>query len=149
LAIKRLKYSRRQEYLPVLQHWLRASPAGALAAAADLLTPVPLHPRRLRRRGFNQALLLAQAFTGVRLSRDALIRVRHTPPQTGLNPKERHHNVKGAFAVARPQEVAGKHVCLVDDVFTTGATVRECARTLRQAGAHTVTVLTVARTRDK
>jgi len=146
-AIKRFKYNRRLDMLPVMQYWLRRPLCQELAGAADLIAPVPLHPRRLKQRGFNQSLLLAQAFPGVRLERELLTRVRHTPPQTGLNPKERRDNVKGAFTVPRPDLVKGKNVLLVDDVFTTGATVRECARVLRKAGAQQVDVLTVARVR--
>jgi len=146
-AIKRFKYNRRLDMLPVMQYWLRRPLCQELAGAADLIAPVPLHPRRLKQRGFNQSLLLAQAFPGVRLERELLTRVRHTPPQTGLNPKERRDNVKGAFNVPRPDLVKGKNVLLVDDVFTTGATVRECARVLRKAGAQQVDVLTVARVR--
>jgi ComF family protein len=115
--------------------------------AADLLVPVPLHPRRLKERGFNQALLLAKAFPDKPLAREVLIRVRHTMPQSGLNPKERRENVKRAFTAPRPEEIKGKSVLLIDDVYTTGATVRECARILRQAGALEVAVLTVARVR--
>lgn len=148
VAIKSFKYRRRLDMLPVMHHWLSSPVCQELAAQADLIVPVPLHPRRLRERGFNQALLLAQAFTGLPLARELLVRVRHTPPQTTLkNPKERRENVRGAFAVPRPELVRGKKVLLVDDVFTTGATVRECARTLRRAGAREVLVLTVARVR--
>jgi ComF family protein len=146
-AIKRFKYSRRLDLLPVMQHWLRRPLCQELVHEADLMAPVPLHPGRLKQRGFNQALLLAQAFAEVHLERELLTRVRPTPPQTGLNPKERRDNVKGAFAVPRPDLVKGKKVLLVDDVFTTGATVRECARVLRKAGAQRVDVLTVARVR--
>jgi ComF family protein len=146
-AIKRFKYSRRQDMLPVMHHWLRRPLCQKVAQAADLVAPVPLHPRRLRQRGFNQSVLLAQAFKEVRLERELLTRVRHTPPQTGLNPKARRDNVKGAFAVPRPDLVKGKSILLIDDVFTTGATVKECARVLRKAGASQVDILTVARVR--
>jgi ComF family protein len=146
-AIKSLKYGRRLEMLPVMQHWLKRPLCLELVREADLLAPVPLHPSRLRRRGFNQSLLLAQAFPEAHLERELLIRVRPTPPQTGLNSKERRENVKGAFAVPRPELVKGKRILLIDDVFTTGATVRECAKVLRKAGANRVDILTVARVR--
>ncbi len=71
-------------------------------AGADLIVPVPLHPKRLKQRGFNQALLLARAFPEVPLGREAVVRVRHTVPQVELKPKERRDNVKDAFAVHRP-----------------------------------------------
>ena len=148
-AVKRLKFGRRMALLPLMQSWLREPPCLELAAAADLLVPVPLHPRRLKARGFNQALLLAQAFPEAQISREALVRVRHTLPQLRLNPKERRDNVRGAFATPDPALVKGKHVLLVDDLYTTGATVRECARVLRRAGARRVEILTVARVKHE
>jgi ComF family protein len=144
-AIKRLKFTRQMAYLPVLQHWLKRPLCLELAAAADLIVPVPLHAKRLRHRGFNQALLLAKAFPQIPLGRQTLVRVRNTIPQVELKPKERRDNVKGAFAVRDSALVKGKHVLLLDDVYTTGATVRECAKVLVKAGAHRVDVLTVAR----
>jgi ComF family protein len=146
-AIKRFKYNRRLDMLPVMHYWLKSPLCLELVQEADLITPVPLHPSRLRQRGFNQALLLAQAFPEVPLERQLLARQRHTPPQAGLNPKERRDNVKGAFAVLRPELVKRKSILLIDDVFTTGATVKECAKVLRRAGAREVNVLTVARVR--
>jgi ComF family protein len=146
-AIKRFKYGRRMDMLPVLQTWLRTPACRELTAAADLLVPVPLHVRRLKERGFNQALLLARAFPEKPLAREALLRVRHTVPQSGLNPKERRENVKKAFAVPRPEDVEGKRIVLIDDVYTTGATVKECAKVLLRSGAQAVQVLTVARVR--
>ncbi len=147
LAITRFKYGRRLDHLPVLQSWLKKPWCRELVAGAELILPVPLHPRRLKARGFNQALLLAETFPETPLRRETLVRVRHTPPQVGLNPRERRENVQGAFALPRPQEVKGKTVLLVDDLYTTGATVRECARVLKRAGAEQVDVLTVARVR--
>ncbi len=148
-AIKRLKFAGQMAYLPVLQHWLQRPDCLELAAEADLLAPVPLHPRRLKARGFNQSLLLARGFKDKPMSLEALSRVRHTVPQVGLNPQERRDNVKGAFAVPRPAAVKGRKVLLIDDLYTTGATVRECARVLRRAGAARVEVLTVARVKHE
>ncbi len=116
--------------------------------APDLLVPVPLHTKRLRERGFNQALLLARVLERewrVPLARAGMARVRWTEPQVRLSAAERERNVRGAFAVTDPAAVAGKRVMLVDDVFTTGSTVNECARVLRRAGADAVFVVTVAR----
>jgi ComF family protein len=144
-AVKRFKFGRQLAYLPLMQSWLQAPRCRELAAGADWLIPVPLHPRRLKHRGFNQALLLAQAFPEAPLAREALLRVRHTVPQVQLKPKERRDNVKGAFAVPDPALVKGKNLLLVDDLYTTGATARECARVLSRAGAARVEVLTVAR----
>jgi len=148
-AIKRFKFNRRLVYLPVMQTWLKRPYCRELLEGADLVVPVPLHSRRLRARGFNQALLLARGLGGAPVAREALVRVRHTAPQIGLNPKERRENVKAAFAVPDSGQVKGKNILLVDDLYTTGATVRECARVLRRAGAKRVDVLTVARVRHE
>jgi len=134
-----------------MEGFLSASFEGRLQGwfgEVDVVTPVPLHPARLRKRGFNQSLLLAKTAAEplcARLSIDGLTRTRNTRPQVELDVVEREKNVKGAFAAVRPHEFDGKDVLLVDDVFTTGATVRECARVLRRAGARSVCVLTVAR----
>ena len=148
-AIKRFKFGRQLAYLPVLQRWLQQPWCQELLAEADLLAPVPLHPRRLKARGFNQALLLAQALHQKPLGREILVRIRHTVPQIGLNPKERRDNVRDAFAVPHPQQVKGKNLLLLDDLYTTGATAKECARALLKAGASQVDVLTVARVRHE
>jgi ComF family protein len=117
-----------------------------LGPDVDALVPVPLAPPRERQRGFNQAALLGghlSAASGVPLESRWLSRGRSTRPQTELTASERRANVARAFA-ASPR-VAGAHVVLVDDIVTTGATVGECARTLRVAGARAVGVLAVAR----
>lgn len=114
----------------------------------DIIMPVPLHAKRLRQRGFNQALLLAHRMSerhGTPLSCDNLVRVRPTRPQVELSGAERIKNVAGAFALLRPAEVDSRHVLLVDDVFTTGATLNECAIVLKNAGAVRVTAFTLAR----
>jgi ComF family protein len=121
------------------------------AAAPALLLSVPLSAERLRERGYNQAWELARRLARMlRCSTDAhlLLRVKHTPHQLALAPERRADNVRGAFAVEprRLAEVRGRHVTLVDDVMTTGATVAELARVLRQAGAADVSVWVVART---
>jgi ComF family protein len=112
----------------------------------DLLLPVPLHPDRLRRRGYNQALQLARQVgrhCAIPLAPAGLRRLRETPPQQGLGARVRHTNLRGAFTVAAP--VAGRHVLLIDDVMTTGTTARECAGVLRQAGAASVAVAVLGR----
>jgi ComF family protein len=149
MAITHFKFSRQLAFLPVMQHWLKRPLCLELVVGADLLAPVPLHPKRIKHRGFNQSLLLAQAFPGAPVAREAVVRTRHTAPQVGLNPKERQNNVKGAFAVPDPAQVKGKSMLLIDDLYTTGSTVKECARVLRRAGASRVEVLTVARVRHE
>ncbi len=116
--------------------------------AYDLIVPVPLHLRRLRWRGFNQAQLLAETLAGrlgLVIDPFALERVRATPPQVGLEGRQRRRNVRGAFAVADRARVARRRVLLVDDVYTSGATTNECSRTLRAAGAANVDVFVLAR----
>jgi len=117
-------------------------------ANIDLLVPVPLHPRRLRERGFNQSLLLARVVSRVHkipLQFNLLERIRYTQPQTQLSGAEREKNMRGAFRVRKNILPAGINILLIDDVFTSGATVGECARVLKEAGARQVQVLTLAR----
>ncbi len=118
-----------------------------------VMVPVPLFRARLRSRQFNQAEMIARAAMKLnpvpgrlRLCEEVLERKRETPSQTGLTRRQRRENVRGAFAVAQPDAVKGREVLVVDDVYTTGATVSECARVLRRAGATKVWVATVART---
>lgn len=114
----------------------------------DLLIPVPLHAKRLRQRGFNQALLLCRKiFPTWRQKIDPHILERNiwTDPQTGLSGAERRRNVRNAFMVHRPEKIKHKKILLVDDVFTTGATVNECARILVKNQAAEVNVVTFAR----
>jgi ComF family protein len=118
-----------------------------------VLIPVPLHRTKLRQRGFNQAELIARAALKINPSRDryrlcagVLERKRDTTSQTGLTSHQRRENLRGAFGVAQAEAIKGREVLVVDDVYTTGATVSECARVLRRAGATRVWVATVART---
>ena len=126
----------------------------AAGQGADVVCPVPLHPRRLRKRGYNQVLELLRADGGslslprdqrIRVLLDALSRTVDTPTLGHQSPGRRSQIVADAFAVVRPQAVAGKRVLLVDDVMTTGATLAECSRTLLAAGASEVMVAALAR----
>ena len=113
----------------------------------EFLLPVPLHPSRLRERGFNQALEIARSAarpSGLTVLPDSLQRIRATPPQTQLDGEARRHNVRGAFAVYRP--IAARHVAIVDDVVTTGSTINELARLLRTVGVAEIDVWACART---
>ena len=113
----------------------------------DVLIPVPLHKERLRERGFNQALLLVRELsrrTGIPYRKRVLQKKRPTVPQVKLSGVEREKGVRGAFHLLEKEEVEGKSILLVDDVYTTGATVNECARVLLAGGAKRVDVLTLA-----
>lgn len=117
-------------------------------AAPELMVPVPLHRKRLRQRGYNQSQLIGEVLArkwGVPLEIGRLRRVRWTEPQTTLDARDRVSNVSGAFEVKEPNRLAGKRVLLVDDVLTTGSTVRACAEALHEAGAAAVFAVTVAR----
>lgn len=127
--------------------------AASVGETSLLVVPVPLHTRKLRQRGFNQAELIARAAlkikpvgTHLTLESGILERRRETQSQIGLTRHQRRENMRGAFAVSKPADVQGREILLVDDVFTTGTTVSECARILRRAGAVRVWVATVART---
>jgi len=114
----------------------------------DVILPVPLHPTRLREREYNQSLLLAFPLStqlGLPLSYTSLVRIRPTTPQTSLRRKDRLINLRRSFVVSQPTVLRDKKILLVDDVFTTGATVNECAKALRKAGASHVYVVTLAR----
>jgi len=120
----------------------------AAAAAPDLVIPVPLHVKRLRQRGFNQAVLLGEILArewNVPLSRGNLRRLRWTEPQINLAASQRAANVRGAFAVADPAVLRGKRIILVDDIYTTGNTVTEYTKMLFKADTTAVFVITVAR----
>ncbi len=119
-----------------------------MIAQADYLVPVPLHRRRLIGRRYNQAAIIAFALgkeTHVTVAPDMLVRTRHTPSQGHLKAKERFNNVKKAFSFNSKYQVKDKTIILIDDVYTTGATVQECAKALLNAGAAKVHVLTLAR----
>ena len=115
----------------------------------DLAVPVPLHSKRLRQRGFNQAFVLVRNWNrrlGLEVEDSVLKRVLMTAPQTGLGKKGRLENLKGAFAVRNANRISGKTLLLIDDVYTTGTTADACAGALLKAGAGRVDVLTLART---
>lgn len=144
-AVQRFKYAGKD---------ILGAPLGKMLAAGslfseriDIIIPVPLHKRRLRMRGFNQSLLLAKEAgrtLSVKVDYLNLKRIRHTEQQTRLKPEEREKNVSGAFALKDPEKVKAKNILLIDDVYTTGATIRECSKVLKKAGANPF-ILTLAR----
>jgi ComF family protein len=158
-AIHALKYDRLHPAAGKLGAMLAEAIAQLLpeAPVEMLVVPVPLHKMKHRQRGFNQARALAQgAMVALRhshpdwqltLASSTLMRLRATETQAGLTPTQRRKNVRGAFKVSDPMAVRGRHVLLVDDILTTGATARAAAQSLIRAGAASVYVATLARAR--
>lgn len=152
-----LKYERVRPAGGVLGRMLAEAMAGLKFTStekAPLMVPVPLSVRRERQRGFNQAEEIVRAALkhwtrrggrAMELNTSALRRTRETRSQTGLTRHQRRANLRGAFVAARPEQIAGREIVLVDDVYTTGTTVSECARVLRRAGAAEIYVATAAR----
>jgi ComF family protein len=151
-----LKYNGIRPAANVLGRMLSQTLTGLLAEFAPapvLIVAVPLYKKKRRERGFNQADLICRAALKIsparerfELSEGLLVRTRETHSQIGLTSHQRRENLRGAFSVSCPQEVTGREVLLVDDVYTTGTTATECARVLRRSGASKVWVATVART---
>ena len=147
-SVRALKYRRRHRSADRLSERLVATHTCQwVLRGAGVLVPVPLHAKQQAARGFNQAKLLASAVSrrsGVPVS-ESLVRTRETPSQTRLSARARRNNVRDAFAFVPSQRGPGMVAVLVDDVTTTGATIRECARVLVEAGAREVRSITVAR----
>ena len=150
--IHRFKYKDGLEAAPQMAAMMRRSGRN-LFAECDIIVPVPLYRTRLWQRRYNQAAVLALEIarkTGLGFEPQVLDRVRKTKSQVGLNAAQRRRNVAGAFAINESayERISGKHVLLVDDVITTGATIEACARTLLSGGAGLVNVLAFARVVD-
>lgn len=148
-CIHKFKYERQFHLRRQLAEWAAAGldDERIRAQPFDMFVPVPLHAARKREREFNQAEVIARllARRAAVPVRNAIERIRYTTTQTRLDRHERMENLRGAFRVRHPAVVQNRHIILVDDVFTTGSTVEECARVLRAAGAASVRALTVAR----
>lgn len=147
--VQGLKYGDRTELAPVMAGWM-ARAGAELIADAELVVPVPLHWRRMVGRRFNQSAELGRALArraGLPFAPDLVARTRPTRRQVGLGLSQREENVRAAFSVPedRALQLAGKRVLLVDDVYTTGATVGAATRALKKGGAGAVDVLTFAR----
>lgn len=142
-----LKYGRARSALPAVVALLRRSNVSSRLPPADLIIPVPLHRVKKHLRGFNQTELIAAEFAGdlgLPVSVGNLARRKKTEPQAKLRDEERSKNLRDAFQIVNRGEIDGKRVILVDDVFTSGWTMREAARVLREAGASEVWGLAVA-----
>ncbi|MCB1386215.1 MAG: ComF family protein [Nitratireductor sp.] len=149
LLVTRLKYADRLDLAPWMARWMVRAGRELLEPGA-ILVPVPLHPLRRLKRRCNQSAELARAIargTGLVMRPDFLVRARRTRQQVGLTGGQRKRNVAGAFrpGAGRAVEIAGRHIVLVDDVYTSGATVRAACHALKRAGARQVDVLTFAR----
>ena len=144
--IRSFKYDNKKYYTDTLSNLL-VSEYVKLNKDFDIIIPVPLHPKRYKMRGFNQSELLCKSFKEklhLNVDTKSLIKVVYTESQTTLNRTEREKNLNGSFEVADKKAIKGKSILLVDDVFTTGSTINECARVLLKAGAKEVWSLTLA-----
>ena len=142
------KFMDKTENAKVLGRWLYNAGSDIWKNQADLLVPIPLHYTRLLKRRYNQSALLCREvskLSGVPVEYTAVVRHRRTRPQVEFSGSARVNNVKNAFSVKHPEKIIGKHVVLIDDVMTTGSTLKECALEIRKAGAASVDTLTVAR----
>ncbi len=147
ILLHRLKYHGDTTVLPALR-WIIAHSHVDQPGAVDLIVPIPLFVSRLKQRGFNQADILAREYFPERtkdIRSDLLRRGRDTGAQTSLSGAARRNNLRSAFYIKNGGGVRGKRICLIDDVYTTGTTVNECAKTLMEGGAEEVQVLTLAR----
>ena len=147
-AIHRWKYEGKTRLTPFFAEWMvKGLNRYWEPDSLDLLIPVPLYTQRLRERGFNQALLLVKELsrrTGIPYRKTILQKKKPTIPQVNLSGAEREKGLRGAFHIIRNEELLGKSVLLVDDVYTTGATVNECSKVLLRGRAERVDVLTLA-----
>ncbi|MBI1221187.1 MAG: ComF family protein [Bacteroidetes bacterium] len=143
-----LKYKGRKELGVLLGKWMYASMnRNHWLDDVDYLMPVPLHPKKLKKRGYNQALMLAIGFSAesaIPLKKEVLIRGENRGSQTRLSRVARWENAKDAYSVKMEDDIRGKHILLIDDVVTTGATLESCANVLMKEGACRVSVLAVA-----
>lgn len=151
-AIHLFKFEKRTTLAkPLTQLLMQYIPDDFSIAEYDFILPIPIHKKRLRERGFNQATLLANGIakiTGVPVVTDVLTRYRNTSPQSSLDRETRQTNIIGAFELHKKEVVQDKRILVLDDVFTTGATVREAVKVLWNADPIEIDVLTLARALD-
>ena len=145
------KFADHLENRYLLTQWLCLAGKDIVKTKPDMILPVPLHYSRLFRRKYNQSAVLARELskkTQISVRYDVLKKYRYTKPQVICSGKQRRKNIKDAFAVIKPEAIKGKSIILIDDVYTTGSTLKECAKMLKKAGAKNVSALTVARVTD-
>lgn len=146
--LHRLKYKSDSSAAMVIAELIGKGPLRQSASGGDYIIPVPLFVSRLKMRGLNQSLILAKNIfptEKVKIATDLLVRVKNTTAQSGLSGAQRRRNLQAAFEVREPHLLAGKNIWLIDDVFTTGTTVNECAKTLKKHDVASVHVWTCAR----
>lgn len=142
------KFMDKTDNAPLLAKWLKQAGKDIFDTGVDVIVPIPLHYMRLLKRRYNQSSLLAKELgrlSGIAVDYSSVVRHRHTRPQVEFSGSARVKNIKGAFTVKHPENIKGKRIVLVDDVMTTGSTLKECALALKKAGAKSVDTLTVAR----
>lgn len=142
------KFNDKTENAVVFAKWLKIAGADLWQAGVDVLVPIPLHYTRLIKRRYNQSGLLAHELSKIvkiPVDYNCVVRHKRTRPQVEFSGHERVRNVKGAFSAKHPENIKGKRIVLIDDVMTTGSTLKECALALLAAGAKSVDTLTVAR----
>lgn len=147
--VRAVKYRSRKDLGVYLGRMLGEKIRGKVEA--DAIVPVPLHPRREKRRGFNQSYQIACGVAEIlqmEVWNEVVVRTENNTSQTGLLPEERKKNVEHIFALADAAKIAGKHLLIIDDVITTGATVQACVKTLAEAGNVLFTLACLARTRS-
>ncbi len=143
-----LKFMDKTENAKVMAKWLHIAGKDIWQEGVDVLIPVPLHYTRLLKRKYNQSALLSLELNKLikkEVDLSSLVKHKKTKPQVQFSGKERIKNVKDAFMVKNPESIKGKRVVLIDDVMTTGSTLKECAKALKKAGAKSIDTLTVAR----
>lgn len=142
------KFMDRTDNAKTLAKWLNLAGKDIWEQGVDLMMPIPLHFTRLLKRRYNQCSLLTaelSKITGIQANYQCLVKHRKTRPQVEFSGHERIKNLKGAFSVKHQEQIQGKRIVLIDDVMTTGSTLKECASVLKKAGAKSVDALTVAR----
>ena len=145
------KFYDRTDNAKILAKFMKNAAQDIFDKGIDLIVPVPLHYTRLFRRKYNQSALLAielSKLTGIPVEFDGLVRHKKTRPQVEFSGKVRQLNVRNAFSVKRPDDFKGKHILLIDDVLTTGSTLKECAKALKKAHPSSIDLLTAARVCD-
>ena len=146
------KFHDKTSYAETIASFMFRAGKDIFATKPDLIVPVPLHYKRLIQRRYNQSALLAEEIaklSGIKVNDSSLIRKKNTIPQVEFSGKARVGNVKNAFMIEDSENIKGKNIILIDDVMTTGSTLKECAKSLKRAGASNIYALTAARTSNK